>query len=75
MRIWAPQARGTVQALLFQSPSLARTVFPTKPPTVEYRLTELGESFLEPMRGLVDWAETHRDEIRAARKEFDAGPV
>jgi DNA-binding HxlR family transcriptional regulator len=54
---------------------ISRTVFPTKPPTVEYRLTELGESFLEPMRGLVDWAEAHRDEIRAARKEFDDGPI
>ena len=50
---------------------ISRTVFPTKPPTVEYGLTALGQSFLEPMRSLVNWAEAHRDEIKAARKTFD----
>jgi DNA-binding HxlR family transcriptional regulator len=50
---------------------ISRTVFPTKPPTVEYGLTTLGQSFLEPMRSLVTWAEAHREEIKAARKTFD----
>lgn len=51
---------------------ISRTVFATKPPTVEYALTELGKSFLEPMRGLVHWAEANRDEINAARSRFEA---
>ena len=51
---------------------IARTVFATKPPTVEYALTPLGESFLDPMRSLVHWAEAHREEINAARAHFDA---
>jgi DNA-binding HxlR family transcriptional regulator len=51
---------------------IARTVFATKPPSVEYALTELGESFLEPMATLVHWAEARRDEIDAARLRFDA---
>jgi len=33
-----------------------RTVHPTSPPTVEYRLTKMGESLLKPMTGLVAWA-------------------
>ncbi|WFT83489.1 helix-turn-helix domain-containing protein [Methylobacterium sp. CB376] len=50
-----------------------RTVFPTKPPSVEYRLTPLGESLLEPLAGLVAWAEERHAAIRAARARFDAG--
>ncbi|QIS15015.1 transcriptional regulator [Nocardia arthritidis] len=44
-----------------------RTVFPTAPPTVEYRMTPLGRSLLVPLSALADWAVTHGDEIRAAR--------
>ena len=49
-----------------------RTVFPTTPPSVEYRLTERGQSLLRPMRGLVDWAESHRLSIDASRDAYDA---
>jgi DNA-binding HxlR family transcriptional regulator len=48
-----------------------RTVFPTQPPSVEYRLTELGESFMKPIEALVDWAEENHDHIRRSRAEFD----
>lgn len=48
-----------------------RTVFPTQPPSVEYRLTPLGESLLEPLQTLVRWAETHYGRIQAARQHFD----
>jgi len=48
-----------------------RQVFPTKPPTVEYQLTELGKSLLEPIAGLVSWAEATRLEIEQARLVFD----
>lgn len=32
---------------------IARTVFPTKPPSVEYRLALLGETILEPLDVLI----------------------
>lgn len=46
---------------------LSRTVFPTKPPSVEYALTPLGESLLVPLQALVRWADDHHAEILAAR--------
>jgi len=51
---------------------LSREVFPTKPPSVEYRLTPLGRSMLDPINYLVTWAERTHDDIRAARSSFDA---
>ena len=50
---------------------ISRQVFPTKPPSVEYRLTALGCSLLEPLAALVGWAETNRGDIDAARAAFD----
>lgn len=53
-----------------------RTVFPTIPPRVEYELTELGRSLLEPVVGLGNWARQHRPAIEKARQRFDqAGAV
>ncbi len=49
-----------------------RHVFPTKPPSVEYRLSALGRSVLAPLAGLVDWAERNVAAIRQARVRFDA---
>jgi DNA-binding HxlR family transcriptional regulator len=51
---------------------ISREVFPTKPPSVEYALTPLGRSALEPIATLRDWAELYHDRIRAARQAFDA---
>jgi DNA-binding HxlR family transcriptional regulator len=48
-----------------------RTVFPTVPPRVEYQLTELGRSLLEPVSGLGLWARQHRAAIQEARRRFD----
>lgn len=50
---------------------ISRTVFPTQPPSVEYRLTPLGQSLLEPVGALVRWAETHYARILTAREHFD----
>jgi DNA-binding HxlR family transcriptional regulator len=41
-----------------------RTVFPSVPPSVEYRLTPLGESLLQPLSGLADWAVLHSSRFR-----------
>lgn len=51
---------------------VTRTVFPTIPPRVEYRLTELGCSLLKTVRGLGSWAIENRDQILDARRRFDA---
>lgn len=48
-----------------------RRVYPTVPPSVEYRLTALGESLLDPLNALVQWADAHHGEIRAARRVSD----
>jgi DNA-binding HxlR family transcriptional regulator len=50
---------------------IARTVFPTKPPSVEYRLTPLGATILEPLAALVRWANRSHAAIKDARLAFD----
>ncbi|MGD9649550.1 MAG: winged helix-turn-helix transcriptional regulator [Dongiaceae bacterium] len=47
-----------------------RTVYATKPPSVEYSLTPLGRSLLPPLWELINWADTNHDRILAARKRF-----
>jgi DNA-binding HxlR family transcriptional regulator len=49
-----------------------RTVRPTNPPQVDYALTPLGESLLEPVRVLAVWAQGHRAEVMQAREAFDS---
>ncbi|WP_232830339.1 helix-turn-helix domain-containing protein [Oceanicella sp. SM1341] len=51
---------------------VSRTVFPTKPPSVEYALTELGWSYMEPLSRMVLWADRNHPRVRAAREAFDA---
>jgi DNA-binding HxlR family transcriptional regulator len=48
-----------------------RTVFPTVPPRVEYELTALGRSLLEPVSGLGLWARQNSAAIQEARRRFD----
>ena len=50
---------------------VTRHVFPTKPPSVEYRMSALGISVLEPLSGLVEWAEASHAAIQRARTAFD----
>ncbi|WP_238367240.1 winged helix-turn-helix transcriptional regulator [Mesobacterium pallidum] len=49
-----------------------REVFDTKPPSVRYSLTALGEGFLPHLLALVDWADAGMPQILAARAAFDA---
>jgi DNA-binding HxlR family transcriptional regulator len=51
---------------------VTRTVFPTIPPRVDYELTRLGRSLLEPVSGLGLWARRNRSAIEDARRRFDA---
>ena len=39
---------------------VTRTVFPTVPPRVDYELTKLGRSLLEPVSGIGLWARQNR---------------
>ena len=51
---------------------VTRTVFPTIPPKVEYELTALGRSLLEPVSALGLWARQNQPTIQNARQKFDA---
>ncbi|HEX3675177.1 MAG TPA: helix-turn-helix domain-containing protein [Rhizomicrobium sp.] len=50
---------------------VTRTVFPTIPPRVDYALTPLGRSLLEPVSALGDWAIRHHARIAEAQAKFD----
>jgi DNA-binding HxlR family transcriptional regulator len=48
-----------------------RTVYPTVPPSVDYVLTPLGRTLLEPVTVLAMWAQGHRPEVQRAREAFE----
>ncbi|MDD2676597.1 MAG: helix-turn-helix domain-containing protein [Methylacidiphilaceae bacterium] len=48
-----------------------RTVEPTIPPRVDYELTALGRTILEPVRALEEWALDHRSAVQEARRRYD----
>ena len=50
---------------------ISRTVYPTIPPRVEYRLTALGRTLLQPIQGLAKWAGQNRLKIHQAREQYD----
>ncbi|MFD0687585.1 winged helix-turn-helix transcriptional regulator [Actinomadura fibrosa] len=51
---------------------VTRTVYPVMPPRVDYSLTPMGATLMDAASTLVLWAETHLDEIDAARADYDA---
>ncbi|GAA3038891.1 helix-turn-helix domain-containing protein [Streptosporangium longisporum] len=46
---------------------ISRHAYPEVPPRVEYDLTDLGRTLLEPIEMLSRWAETHGDAVLAAQ--------
>ncbi|NWL33847.1 winged helix-turn-helix transcriptional regulator [Paenarthrobacter nitroguajacolicus] len=50
---------------------ITRTVYAQVPPRVEYELTGLGESLLQPLTMLRHWAENHVPSILEARDAYD----
>lgn len=52
---------------------LRRTVHPVVPPRVDYELTELGRSLLDPLVTLCRWTDEHWAEMERAAAVFDAG--
>lgn len=54
---------------------ILRTVYPTVPPQVDYRITPLGRSLLDAAEGLVAWSADHQGAIRDHRALFDGRPT
>ena len=50
---------------------VARKVHPTKPPSVDYSLTPLGETVIDPLSRLIFWAEDSMAAIADHREAFD----
>jgi DNA-binding HxlR family transcriptional regulator len=48
-----------------------RVVYPVVPPVVEYSLTPLGQTLVEPIKALRDWAYGHLQEVAQARTTYD----
>ena len=51
-----------------------RRAFPTIPPKVEYELTPLGQSLVEPLEQVMNWVRLNQEIIEKARGVFDARP-
>jgi DNA-binding HxlR family transcriptional regulator len=48
-----------------------RTVYAEVPPRVEYEVTELGRTLIQPVMALAVWADEHQSELRANRDAYD----
>ncbi len=53
---------------------VTRKIYPTIPPQVEYRLTNLGESLLAKIEPLVAWADQNHERAREARESYESRP-
>ncbi|GAB3255834.1 winged helix-turn-helix transcriptional regulator [Kineosporia babensis] len=50
-----------------------RQVYAEAPPRVEYSLTELGQTLVEPISALTAWARDHGEEVSSLHEESEAG--
>jgi DNA-binding HxlR family transcriptional regulator len=50
---------------------VTRTVYPVVPPKVEYQLTPLGQTLIEPLTALCVWAAEHLPQVETAREEYE----
>jgi DNA-binding HxlR family transcriptional regulator len=51
---------------------VSRTVHPVVPPRVDYELTALGRTLLDPVRQLIAWTVANIDGVARARADYDA---
>lgn len=49
---------------------VSRQVYPEVPPRVEYQLTHLGYSLLDPLEGLITWAKNNSEVIQKSRNSY-----
>ncbi|MFI6335793.1 winged helix-turn-helix transcriptional regulator [Streptomyces sp. NPDC050535] len=50
---------------------VSRTVYAEVPPRVEYALTAMGKSLIQPALTLAGWAIEHNAQIQASRETYD----
>jgi DNA-binding HxlR family transcriptional regulator len=50
---------------------VTRTIYAEVPPRVEYTLTPLGRTLVDPIQAVVTWAEDHITEVETAQREYD----
>lgn len=50
---------------------VTRTVYPTKPPSVEYALSAMGSTLLEPANILFTLAQKNYSSVEQSRREYD----
>jgi DNA-binding HxlR family transcriptional regulator len=50
---------------------VTRTIYAEVPPRVEYTLTPLGRTLVDPIQAVVAWAEDHITEVETAQREHD----
>ena len=56
---------------LEQDGLVERKVYPAVPPMVEYSLTPLGETLVEPLTTICRWAQDHLHEVALARSRYN----
>ena len=54
---------------------VSRRVHPSIPPRVDYTLTPLGHSLLQPLGEMIRWAVANHDAVRAARVAYVPPPA
>ena len=47
-----------------------RTIFATVPPRVDYELTPLGQTIVQPLKALLDWSMANRVAMAEARRAY-----
>ncbi|MEV7912115.1 winged helix-turn-helix transcriptional regulator [Streptomyces griseus] len=52
-----------------------RRAYAEAPPRVEYSLTELGTTLVEPIAVLTDWARSHGEAIASFQEAAEGGPA
>lgn len=57
---------------LEQDGLISRTLYAEVPPRVEYALTNLGASFMSPLKRLINWANENHRNIVENRQNYDA---
>jgi DNA-binding HxlR family transcriptional regulator len=55
---------------LEQSGLVRREAYPVIPPKVEYSLTPLGQTLLDPILAIKRWSDSYMDEVTAARERL-----
>jgi DNA-binding HxlR family transcriptional regulator len=53
---------------------IERKIYPTVPPKVEYSLTPLGKSLVEPLAVMGEWAYQHIQEVKVSIENYDNNP-